>query len=375
MRETGGVLVDPVRPVPASEGWSPADWEAWDLADWEAAVDATVVSGRWPMRDAAQEPDSEDETWPPVGLLDEVEPGPLLASLAAETDLSTCSDADLVGVVAAAYRVQCWAAALEVDATNVLVARCEGWRGVVPQGRQVPKESVSAELMAAVEIGCALDLAPATARAKVALARDLRRLPATRRALAAGVIDVPKARLLVDELRPLDDVAAREIEASVVAAAAGRTKAQLRDRLRRAVLAADPTAAQQRQQRATADRRVELFPLSDGMAGLTYLDSADTVQALYLWLTGTANAATGPAGTDDRTTDQRRADVLADIGRHGLACEDLPVRHGRRPQVQVTVAASTLLGLDDLPGLLAGYGPITADTARGSPPRGPGGDC
>jgi hypothetical protein len=178
------------------------------------------------------------------------------------------------------------------------------------------------------------------------------------------VIDVPKARLLVDELRPLADMAARGIEARVVAAAAGRTKAQLRDRLRRAVLAADPTAAQQRHQRAKAERRVELFPLSDGMAGLTYLDSADVVQALYLWLTGKANAAKDPAGTDDRTTDQRRADVFGDIGQHGLAAEDLPVRHGRRPQIQVTVALTTLLGLDELPGELAGYGPITADTAR-----------
>jgi hypothetical protein len=88
------------------------------------------------------------------------------------------------------------------------------------------------------------------------------------------------------------------------------------------------------------------------------------VQAFYLWLTGRAAAAKGPAGTDDRTTDQRRADVLGDLGVHGLASEDLPVRHGRRPQVQVTVAASTLLGLDDLPGVLAGCGPITAEAAR-----------
>jgi hypothetical protein len=32
--------------------------------------------------------------------------------------------------------------------------------------------------------------------------------------------------------------------------------------------------------------------------------------------------------------------------------------------VQVTVAATTLLGLDNHPGELAGYGPITAQTAR-----------
>ena len=363
MREADGVLVDPVLPADPF------------VADWEAELEASMARGSW-LADETDDPIGEllaalgrgdedlDGCWPPPGVLDEVEPGPLLAALAAETDLSSCGDSDLVGVVAAAYRLQSWAAVLEVRATNVLVDRCASWRGVVPAGQQVSSESVPAELMASVEVGCALDLAPQTARGRVAFAGDLRRLPATRLALAAGVIDVAKARLLVEELRPLADEAAQAIEQRVAAAAAGATRAQLAGRLRRAVLAADPTAAERRQEQATAERRVEVFPLSDGMAGLTYIDSADRVQALHLWLTGRAAAVKSPAGTDDRTTDQRRADVLGDLGVHGLASEDLPVRHGRRPQIQVTVAASTLLGLDELPGELAGYGPITAQTAR-----------
>ncbi len=342
MREADGVLVDRVLPADPF------------VADWEAEVEASMARGSW-LADERDDPIGEllavlgrgDEDvagcWPPPGVLDEVEPGPLLAALAVETDLSSCGDSDLVGVVAAAYRLQSWAAALEVRATSVLVDRCASWRGVVPAGQQVSSESVPAELMASVEVGCALDLAPQTARGRVAFAADLRRLPTTRLALAAGVIDVAKARLLVEELRPLADTDARAIEQRV---------------------AADPTAAERRQEQATAERRVEVFPLSDGMAGLTYIDSADRVQALHLWLTGRAAAVKSPAGTDDRTTDQRRADVLGDVGVRGLASEDLPVRHGRRPQIQVTVAASTLLGLDELPGELAGYGPITAQAAR-----------
>jgi hypothetical protein len=38
--------------------------------------------------------------------------------------------------------------------------------------------------------------------------------------------------------------------------------------------------------------------------------------------------------------------------------------HGQRPCVQVTVAASTLMGLDQQPAELDGYGPITAAMAR-----------
>ncbi len=351
-------LLDPVlAPDPLPDGW--LDGCADQAPDFFVPIDSVA----W---DADGE-GAEVDGWPPSDLLsdlDDVPPGPLLASLLAATDLAGCSDSDLAGAVRAAYRLQSWAAALEVEATNVLVDRCASWRGVAPAGEQVAGESVSAELMAAVEIGCALDLAPQTARAKVVLARDLARLPATRLGLAAGVLDLAKARLLVDELRPLDDELAAEVEARIVPGAAGRTRAQLQSRLRRAVLAVDPAAALARQEKAIADRRVEVFPLSDGMAGLTYTDTAQKVHALYLWLTGRAHAARGPAGTDDRTIDQVRADVLGDLGEQGLACGDLPVRHGRRPQIQVVVGVGTLLGLDELPGELVGYGPVTADTAR-----------
>ena len=62
--------------------------------------------------------------------------------------------------------------------------------------------------------------------------------------------------------------------------------------------------------------------------------------------------------------DQARSDVLADLGAHGLAVADLPTRHGRRPQLQVLVAYSSLIGADDQPGELAGVGPVTAQVAR-----------
>jgi hypothetical protein len=42
----------------------------------------------------------------------------------------------------------------------------------------------------------------------------------------------------------------------------------------------------------------------------------------------------------------------------------LPREHGLRPSIQVTVALSTLLGLDEQPGELAGSGPIPASVAR-----------
>jgi hypothetical protein len=79
-----------------------------------------------------------------------------------------------------------------------------------------------------------------------------------------------------------------------------------------------------------------------------------------------------------RSLDQLRADKLAElcwsaleVGHLGCcnpACghlhQRLGTRHGRAATVGVTVPISTLLGVDDNPAHLHGYGPITADVAR-----------
>ncbi|MDT4959011.1 MAG: hypothetical protein QOD31_2810, partial [Pseudonocardiales bacterium] len=70
---------------------------------------------------------------------------------------------------------------------------------------------------------------------------------------------------------------------------------------------------------------------------------------------------------DPRTSDQRRADAaiqLAIDALHGTSSSELPREHGMRPAIQVCVALSTLLGLDEQPGELAGSGPIPASVAR-----------
>jgi hypothetical protein len=69
-------------------------------------------------------------------------------------------------------------------------------------------------------------------------------------------------------------------------------------------------------------------------------------------------------GGDSRTADQRRADALVDLAITALDGPAVSKGHGQRPAVQVTVAASTLMGLDDQPAELDGYGPITATMAR-----------
>jgi 5-methylcytosine-specific restriction endonuclease McrA len=249
---------------------------------------------------------------------------------------------------------------------------------VTPAGRPVAEHTVAAERVCAAELAAALSLSERAAANRVALAQDLDRLPGTRSALTTGRLHLYTARMVVDHLRPLEDESASAIEAKVLPRYAGRSYGDLSRALRRAVLAADPAAAEKRKARGVEDRTVEACSLPDGMASLTMSGPAEDVEAMFTFTTGSAEAATAPG--DPRTLAQRRFDVLADLAHSGLGHDTtrpdllahqggvpgtrLKTRQGRRPTIQVTVSIETLLGLRDDPGELAGYGPITADTAR-----------
>jgi hypothetical protein len=107
------------------------------------------------------------------------------------------------------------------------------------------------------------------------------------------------------------------------------------------------------------------------MAWLNVYGPAEDVTAIRAMLDGAADAACQPG--EERTTDQLRFDVLAALAWASLSsghlsgCEHAPKlgkRHGRAAAVAVTVPLSTLIGINDAPGELDGYGPITAEVAR-----------
>ncbi|MDI6945088.1 hypothetical protein QMO46_16535, partial [Microbacterium barkeri] len=71
-----------------------------------------------------------------------------------------------------------------------------------------------------------------------------------------------------------------------------------------------------------------------------------------------------PPGTGDADPSNTASARGAPPSVRGLVGDVDRVLSRVRAVVQVTVAATTLAGLDDEPGFLAGYGPIDADTAR-----------
>src|SRR5262245_9791909 len=85
-------------------------------------------------------------------------------------------------------------------------------------------------------------------------------LPEVFAALSGGHIDLPKARVFADVLELLKPDVARQVAAEVLPVAPGKTTGQLRDRLHRRALAADPAHARRRRERAVKERRVVLEP-------------------------------------------------------------------------------------------------------------------
>ncbi len=224
-------------------------------------------------------------------------PGPALAILAdgvQRDGLEHLDDDQLTGVLQAANRLASWAAAQKLAAVSQLAARREAdgrssgdWR---------PFDHVDDE------VAVALTLTRRSAGRLLDLALALDRLPLTRAALSAGLIDERRAEVITGELSGLDDAHAAAAENLIIGKAPQLTTGQLRALARRAVIAADPAAARQRKEQALRDARVEAFTEHAGTAGLSGRDLCPVdVLAADKYLTALAQAmkAAGITGTLD----------------------------------------------------------------------------
>jgi hypothetical protein len=169
-----------------------------------------------------------------------------VTGLARAVGLGQLSDDELIGFLGAARRNASWQQALELEAVAELDRRRAGPGGC-------PGEHV------AEEVAAALTLTGRKADELLALAQGISRLSQVPAALAAGVIDVPRAEVFARELLVLDDELAGRAEALVMPRAADMTTGKLAAALQRAVLAVDPGAAQRRKERAEKDARVEAW--------------------------------------------------------------------------------------------------------------------
>src|ERR1700729_2520412 len=251
--------------VPGSESPAPGDpvWEAPDpgVPGWEVPAPGDPVWESADLHDPCDDP-PPGAPFADGGGADALAPDPVLATLVdlvQRDGLGKLDDDQLTGVLQAAGRLAAWCAAQKLSVVSALAARREqagrdgDWR---------PFEHADDE------IAVALTLTRRSAGRLLDLALELDRLPLTRAALAAGLIDERRAEVIAEELSGLDDAGAAAVEKLIIGVAAGLTTGQLRALARRAVLSADPNAARRRKDKALQDARVEMFPETAGRPAL-----------------------------------------------------------------------------------------------------------
>ena len=170
--------------------------------------------------------------------------------------------------------------------------------------------------VAAAEIGCALHLAPITARMRCESACEMvTSLPSVHAAQRAGDLDSYRARLIADRTRALPIGLRHRVATRVLALANVRTAAAVRRLVDREVIEADPAAARERCEQARQGRDVYSTHGDDGMSVFkAVVPAADSELAADLFdHLATALVAGGAAG--GRTRAQLRADAFTDLVR------------------------------------------------------------
>ena len=212
----------------------------------------------------------------------------------------------------------------------------------------------------AAEIGAAQRLSDRTIERRMADASWLvERFPTVWEAQGEGRITAAHSRAIVDAGTHLDDASDRvAFAAEAVALAESESPNRLRRLVRRLAERFQERSIVERHRDARERRRVWVNDLDDGMAELGMQGPAALVHGVFDRLSQMAHAVKeenaraakgGPANdepADDRTVDQLRADLLAD-----LALTGVPAGHGTadgllgeiRARVEITVPVLTLM--------------------------------
>ncbi len=172
----------------------------------------------------------------------------------------------------------------------------------------------TAARLAAAELGCALNIAPLTARIRTERAlAAVDALPATWHAQHAGHIDGYRADIIADRTVVLPEPLRRRVERTLAMFAAARTPATLRHLADREVTAADPSAAARRAHAARAGRGVYVDADRDDMATFRALLAAPDAHLAFDVLDQIAADLKTTGCAHGRGSAQLRADAFTDL--------------------------------------------------------------
>ncbi|WP_341394831.1 HNH endonuclease signature motif containing protein [Arthrobacter sp. G119Y2] len=271
-------------------------------------------------------------------------------------------------------------------------------------------DSEMAFSLAAEEAATILGVPTGTGTALMSRAGDLCTAnTATLGSLEAGEISYGHAETVLEQCVGIAPADVPVFEAKLLGLAAGQTKAQFRVKARRLRESQYPQTIVERQRTAFDRRSVWVRHEPDGMSWFSAMLPAETAQGIYHRLSVAARGE--QAAGDTRSVDQLRADIVADLlGGHEHECTSggcdsskgtgagkgageggggygarkgsgsgtgtgekdgagsgsCRIGHGSRARTEilVVITAETLLGADDQPAELVGYGPISPERAR-----------
>jgi hypothetical protein len=407
----------PDREAEEPDGWPEDDWDA------EAAMDARIAAvdaGRYEVPPEGPveglficlpAEDTDVAGFARDGAMETTLPGPLLAAAVHAVTgedgqgLAALSDDQLIGVIAAARRMESRTAWTQMAAVCEFAARRPASRD---RGAQQPEAAGRAafSIFAADELSFAFHLTRQSAQDQIAHACLVaERLPQTFAALAAGRIHAVHVRIIEDETSVLSPADAARADQVLAEAAESKTFGELRTAAHRLVLRLDPDAARRRKEAARKDAHVRRFREDSGNAGMIAREMpSDEVLASWQHIDQRAHdlRAAGMPGTlkelrvrayldllqerDSLKERDRRAEPSGpadppdgDDGGQGGSGGRGPGQDGgpgRGPTgsqdpgptiaalVNITVPVGTLLGQSGVPGEAAGFGLLDAQAAR-----------
>ncbi|OJV79395.1 MULTISPECIES: DUF222 domain-containing protein [unclassified Microbacterium] len=287
-----------------------------------------------------------------------------------------------------AERAQVCADALDLIAMRV--AQRDAARPGHQIGDTIPLREVLAELSAALRVGertISNWLGDGAALVST--------YTATLEALREGRIDERHASAIIDGGACLSRENRDEYERLILPIAESETAPSTRAQARVIAARLQPDTIEASHRRALEERRVRTYDLDDGQGRLLLDAPAALIHGIFERLTamgiaqGEVDAAAAAAGDgagdggvdtgaegagdaeadadapDERTLDQRRADIMCDMLLTAAPTADGDTELGAiRATVQVTIPILTLAGLDDDPALLDGESPIDPGIAR-----------
>jgi Domain of unknown function (DUF222) len=287
-------------PAPRPGAWLSWQADLQDLIDALAGPDTATPGG-----DPDAPPPGQGQALPPGELAalaaGRMPPGPALAAVLDDVPATELGDAGLADAAAACRRIAAWAQARELGYVAHIASRSAAEDPAARVGPDGRPDRVTRDAQAQVSL--ALNLTSTGAEGWADLAVTLTwRLPAAGAALAAGQIDLARARLIADATMVLDDQTARKVADLVLPDAGQRTTGWLRAALRRAVIAADPEGAERRRQAAERRAKLVLYPDEETTATLAgqNLPGAHAAAAqARIKAMARALRASGAAGTID----------------------------------------------------------------------------